>query len=346
MPAAGGGAGVRGRRRAGLAGLLALAAAGGAAAGELVDGVAAQVGGEIVLVSEVQQLAAPLERELRARGAPEAEIERLRAAVLDRLIERRLIQLVVRRAELAASDAEVDAAIESIARENRLSTEELRASVEEQGLPFPAYRERIRGEIEHAKVLNGMIASGVQVEDDEVRALYERRFAEQPRGGEEVHLRQLLVAFEADTPEAREAACGAVEGARRRIEAGESFEAVAREASQVNPERGGDVGWVHVETLAPWMREAVDALAPGETSGVLRPDFGCSLLELVERRGWEPVSYEQARERLRAELFEQRLQEEYVEFVDKMREQTYVERKGVFAETATPPPPAAEPTGP
>jgi len=302
--------------------LAALGLATGAVAEEIVDGIAAQVGSEIVLISEVRQLSDPVERSLRERGAPESELVKVRATILDRLIERRLIQIMVRRAELGATDAEVDDTLERIAQENGIALEQIRASVEAQGLSYEAYRERIRGEIEQAKIVNGMVAAGVRVEDDEVRALYEKRYADQPTEGEEVHLRQIIVAVARETPAARREACGEVEDARERVLAGEDFGRIAREVSDLNAATGGDVGWVLVDSLADWMRNGVDDLQPGEVSGVLTSPYACSLLELVDRRVYEPLTFEQAQEVHRAELFDLRMQEEYLEFVDEIREQT------------------------
>jgi peptidyl-prolyl cis-trans isomerase SurA len=323
--------------------LAALGLATGAVAEELLDGIAAQVGNEIVLISEVRQLSDPVERSLRARGAPEVELVRIRATILDRLIERRLIQIMVRRAELEATDAEVDDTLERIAQENGITLEQLRDSVQAQGLSYEIYRERIRSEIEQAKIVNGIVAAGVRVEEDEVRALYEKRFADQPTEGEEVHLRQIIVAVTRETPEARRESCGRVEEARARVLAGDDFGRVARDVSDLNAATGGDVGWVHVASLADWMRNGVDELQPGQLSDVLSTPYACSLLQLVDRRSYEPLSFEQAQEGLRSELFDLRMQEEYLEFVDKIREQTYVERKGIYADAtrdAGAPPPA------
>ena len=38
--------------------------------------------------------------------------------------------------------------------------------------------------------------------------------------------------------------------------------------------------------------------------------------------------------RLADYLYQQRLAEEYSKFIDEMREQTYIERKGIFADAA------------
>lgn len=308
--------------------------AGSAAWGEeeIVDGIAAQVGGDIVLVSEVFQVAAPAEAEMRRQGASKSDVAALRAEVLERLIERALIRQVVKRAELGATDAEVDEAIAAIARENGLTPDQLRQSVADQGLPFEAYRERIRDEIEQSKVVNGMVASRVRVDEEAVRARYEKQFADQPQGGTEVRLRHLLVAFDGEKPGDRAQACAQVGAALARVRGGEPFEAVAAEVSQVNPRQGGDIGWIHGDQMARWMADPLRGLDPGDVSDVLETDFGCNLLQLVERREYEPISFERAEEPLRRQLFNEGMSREYQKFLEDLRNRTYVERKGIFAD--------------
>jgi peptidyl-prolyl cis-trans isomerase SurA len=324
---------------------LALAAA--APAEEVADGIAAQVGPDIVLMSEVVQLAAPVEKIARSQGATDADIETLRGEMLERLIERRLLEQVVKRAELEAGEPEVDQAIAAIAKENGLSSEQLRASVEAGGIPFGVYREKIRGEIQRAKVLNAMVRSKVRIDEREVRRLYDEKYAKMPDGGEEVHLRHLLVTFGKEVKRDEATACGQVRSALARIRAGESFEEVAARTSEVAPDRGGDVGWVQTSTLAGWMKDVVGKLGPGETSEVLRMPFGCNLLQVVERREFKKRPYAEVKDELADTLYEQRIEEEYTKFVTKLRGQTYIERKGLFASRGakspsllTPAPPA------
>lgn len=320
-----------------LATLVVLVLAGLAPAvlgGELIDGIAAQVGSDVVLVSEVERLARPVEMEMRRRGAPQGEVAKMRAEALERLIERRLVEQVAERAEVEASESEVDEAIAAVAQENGLTLDALRRSVESQGLPFDAYREKIRGEIVYQKVLGGMVRPNVRVEEAELEQLYRERYAEQPLSGEEVHLRQILVTYGGDDPAARTAACSGVRAARERIVAGDRFQRVAAEVSQTNPERGGDLGWLHVDEIARWMAVVLEQLEPGKVSEVIETSFGCSLLLLEERREVHPVSFEEAKRPLQAELFDRKFDQEYRRFVGKLRGQTYIERKGLFADAA------------
>ena len=175
-----------------------LAAGPAAAAQQLADGIAAHVGSDIVLISEVRAMVEPTEKKMRAAGLPEAEITRLRAEGLERMIEWRLIEQVVRQSELNASDEEVDSTIASIAEENELTLDELHRSVTSHGLTLPEYRAQIKREIERRRVVNAMVGSQVHVEEEDVRLFYDQRYADQPSGGEILHLRQILITFGAE----------------------------------------------------------------------------------------------------------------------------------------------------
>jgi peptidyl-prolyl cis-trans isomerase SurA len=322
-----------------------LAALAGAVHAELLlDGIAAQVGSEVVLVSDVRDAAGPTAARARAQGARDEDIRQLYVEVLEQMIERALIQQLVLRAEIGASDAEVDEAIASIASENGLSTDKLRASVEAQGMPYALYRERIRSEIEHTRVINDVVASKTRVEERELKQLYEEQIEKQPGGGEQFFLRVIVVTAKGDVPDARAVACGQVDAAKARVSAGEAFEAVAREVSEANPESGGEQGWVHESELAGWMRGPVEALPAGGVSDRIDAGFGCGIVQVVERRAFVPLSFEQAREGLYRRVFDQRMAVEYKKLVARLREQTYIERKGIFGESgARKPAPASAP---
>jgi len=331
----------RSARLAAAIGTLLLAAAQAAAQTaaqpsdrELVDAIAAQVGNRVVLLSDVLRFVAPQEAAMRAAGAPESEIAKLQAQGLEAMIETRLIEDLVQKADLHVSDEEVDRTIDSIARENGLSREQLEASVVFHGMSFDEYRAQIKRDLERRNVVNAVVGAKVTVDDAEVQRLYHDRFANQPKGGEAVHVRQLLVTHGGTSKRTQAQACARVDAASARVRAGEDFASVAREMSEVAPQDGGDIGWLHMDSVAPWMSDALAPLAPGDTSGALALPFGCTLLNLVERRSFEPVTFEQAREKLTQEIYEQKLEAAYREWIDDLRKKTYIDRRGYFADAA------------
>jgi peptidyl-prolyl cis-trans isomerase SurA len=319
-----------------LAVLVPLLALGPPAAAEelLVDGIAAQVGGDIVLVSEVMEMVGRTEQRMRAAGAPESEIAKLRAEGLETLIEERLIEKIVRDTELYASDEEIDKTIEAIAKENGISIDQLKESLASQGMAFDDYRAQMKREIERRKVINAMVANRVHLDEHEIRAAYEAKYASQPKGGAELHLRQLLVPAGEEVKRTTKESCTAVAALRERIARGESFEELAEQYSAAAPKQGGDIGWLHEDSLASWMVFAVRDLDDGGVSPVIELPFGCTIVKLVERKQYEPVTYEQAKDGIRQALFEEKLAAEYRSWMEELRHKTYIERRGYFADAA------------
>ena len=98
----------------------------------------------------------------------------------------------------------------------------------------------------------------------------------------------------------------------------------------MNPEREGDLGWIHRSELAGWMSDSIAKLAPGELSPAIEMPFGCNLLELVDRRAFKPVTFDEAQPQLRNLIFQQKTETEYVKWIDMLRQQTHIEKKGAF----------------
>jgi peptidyl-prolyl cis-trans isomerase SurA len=212
-----------------------------------------------------------------------------------------------------------------------MTPEQLRESVVEQGLTWDAYRRRIGEEIVQQKVLGGMVRSRAKVEEAQIRKLYDQRYGAMPAAGtEELHLVHMAAGADDGKPASEAAACEKVRRGLARVRGGEDFDKVASQVSMAAP----DLGWLTQHALAPWMQQAVASLEPGQVSDVIQLPGGCAVLKLVERRSIEALTYEQAKGPLRSLLAEQAFQEEYVRFIDRLRKQTYVERKGAFAQTS------------
>jgi len=204
------------------------------------------------------------------------------------------------------------------------------------------YRARIQAEIERQKVINAMIGAQITVEESELKTAYREIYSAQPQGGEQVHIKQILVLGGDGAPRDLPSACALARDAHARIAKGEPFEKLAKEISAAAPQQGGDIGWLHADTMAKWMADPVHHLEPGAVSPVLELPFGCTLLQLVERKSYEPVSYEQAKATLHQEVYQHKVMEKYREWMESLRKRTFISRRGYFAET---PSAAARPAG-
>jgi len=111
-------------------------------------------------------------------------------------------------------------------------------------------------------------------------ALYRRKLqavltADVPREENQVHARHILVATVEDAI-----------ALRLRLDKGESWDALAKEASldTSNMDNGGDLGWFGPGEMVAEFQEAAYSLKPGEISGPVQTAFGWHLINLVSHQ--------------------------------------------------------------
>ena len=149
--------------------------------------------------------------------------------------------------------------------------------------------------------------------EEALRARYQRDIAARP-AEEEVRARHILVPTEAE-------ARAALAEARR---PGADFAEVARRRSTGPGAReGGDLGFFKRADMLPEFAEAAFALRPGEISqNPVRTQFGWHVIKVEERRAVPPPSYEDSRENLRSQAFEEGVNQA----VERIRAAARVER--------------------
>jgi peptidyl-prolyl cis-trans isomerase C len=151
----------------------------------------------------------------------------------------------------------------------------------------------VRRQLENARerVLASSIYEDIAqraADPEAVERLY-RENANRLGQGEEVHLRQLVFTT-------REAA----DAAKRRLDQGERFEALAFELNTDGD--GGDLGFVQLNDLVPAVREAVGRTSNGELIGPIQVADRWLIFRLDDRRTLGGPSLEQLRPRIIAWL--------------------------------------------
>ena len=137
------------------------------------------------------------------------------------------------------------------------------------------------------KVRDKIVEDGkVTVTDDEVASFFNEN-KDKFRRPETLHLQQVFIATRAGkTPfdetkmaDARQRA----ENALKRLQAGESFEAVAKSVSESpDKSKGGDMGTLPVTALPAFVTEPAAAMKPGEITKVIESDLGLHIFKVLE----------------------------------------------------------------
>jgi peptidyl-prolyl cis-trans isomerase C len=266
----------------------------------------------------------------RKRGAGErshADLESVRQAALDILIDNELLYQKAKEAGITVTDAE---AKEEAARlKAALGPPETAAAfLKEIGATEADLVAQVRRTISVGRFVDQKVAASIAVGEKEARAWYDAHPEAMTRP-ETSHIRQIVVRVAPDAPPAtRAAARQKVEEILKSLRGGEDFATLARRHSDgPEAERGGDVGWVGAGGSAlPAVERAAMSLKPGQTSDILETRRGFHIVQVIERRPAGPVQFEEARERIVARLKDEERQTRVKAYVGTLRAGARIEK--------------------
>ncbi|MFN2427684.1 MAG: peptidylprolyl isomerase [Candidatus Binatia bacterium] len=300
------------------------------------NGVVAVVDGEPITLRELKRYG--------ITGAPflPPEIRNDYRALLDSMIENRLLKAEFVKNGVTAPDEMVERYITGVLKESGQTRASLEADVVNVGLTWKDYFERMRDEVNRIQLINLLIRSRVNVSEEEVRRAWES-------GSEFVESEKLVVgAIFIPAPLIGEGAEAAKEQALAvHKEARSNFEAAAREHSKgPAASEGGVLGEFERGSMAPHFEEALQGLKKGGVSEPVQASGGYYIVKLVDikRSGRQP--FEDVKEELSEKMYEQRLNERYQKWVTEdlrkdHRIDNLVDSLAEIAASSTAPRPAA-----
>lgn len=265
-----------------LGGVLAPARAQQGAAQPL-DRIVAVVDEDVILQSELDRAESNIRAQYASRTDQLPPPDVLRRQVLERLI---LVRLEVGRAAemgVRVSDEEVDAAIANIAQQNKMSPEQMRAQLAQQGQSFADFRNSLRDELITQRLRQHFAQSRISVSDAEVDAA----LAAQAGNGPQYRLAHILIALPDNaTPEQIATAQKKIDGIKALIDKGGiDFSAAAvRYSDSANALEGGDLGWRSLDEIPTAFTGTLKDMKVGEIVGPTRGASGFQLLKLMETR--------------------------------------------------------------
>jgi peptidyl-prolyl cis-trans isomerase SurA len=305
----------------------ATAVARGAAA-RMVEKIAAVIGENVVLASEVEEKAAPLMADISKVTDPDKRAARassLRHEVLERLIDDELILQQAVELKLSVSSDQIDASIEEIKKQNNIDDDQLREALRGQGMSMGAYRADLKRQLLRFRVLNIAVGSRVNVSDEEVKAYYERHM--KGSANTQVRASHIFVAI----PEGADMATAAEKQAQAQkiLERAktEDFAKLAREVSDDAATRaeGGDLGFFGKDMLPKPIEELVFAMKPGEVRGPVRADRGFHVIKLVDRKVKDAKPLDDVKDDIRMQLRQKDMERQTKIYLTELRKKTLVD---------------------
>ena len=209
----------------------------------------------------------------------------LKRQVLDQMITERAQVQQAKEAGVRVEDNELSQAIDRIAANQKMSTNQLRQVVEKDGMTWTDFREGIRDQMMVARIREREVDAKIVVTPGEVDNFLANQSVS--GAGEEVHLAHILIRIpEGASPETLQKLRAKAVAIDEQAKAGKDFAQLAAANSESNDAmQGGDLGFRPIDSLPQVMSSAVANLKPGQVSDVVRSPSGFHIVKLLGRRG-------------------------------------------------------------
>ncbi len=264
-----------------------------------LDRIVAVVNDEVITRNDLTERVDLATAQLARQGTPAPARPLLERQLLERMIADRAQMQFAKESGLRVDDVELNRAIDRIAEDNKISTAQLRAALDKDGVPFTKFREDIRGQIIMARLREREVDDKIVITESEIDNLLANP-QQQAAGADEFNVSHILVRVpENASPDQIKGRLERAEQALAQLKSGTDFRQIAATFSE-SPDalQGGSMGWRDGERLPTLFFDALRTMQPGELSGVLRSPNGFHILKLDQRRGGQgPVMVQQTNAR-------------------------------------------------
>jgi peptidyl-prolyl cis-trans isomerase SurA len=251
----------------------------------IIDKVIAKVGGEIVLLSDLEQQYALLKAE--SGFVPDDA----RCIIMDNLLTQRLLLNQAKLDSIVVGEQEVEQQLNArLDRILRFMNNDIAQFEAYYGRTITEVKAQFREDLRNQLLverMQGQLMQEASITPKEVKTFFKRIPQDSlPYFNSEVEIGEIVYFPEVNEEERQKAIDKLNEIRRRILEGGEDFaELAAVYSDDASARGGGDLGWAKRGDYVPEFEAAAYNLDKEEISDVVESEFGFHLIQLLERRG-------------------------------------------------------------
>ncbi|MBC7962775.1 MAG: peptidylprolyl isomerase [Steroidobacteraceae bacterium] len=312
-----------------LAALLFLAPS--PASARVINAIAAIVNDEVVTIYEVNREAQPVIREAEKKAAlDDAARSRILQTVLDRLVEKKLIEQKIRELNIKVSEEEIRQAIEDVKKQNNMPSQEaLVTALANQGLSFEQYRAQLQEQIEKLKLVSMEVRAKIHVSETEMREYYDANRAKYTED-ESYRARHIFFKTGEKSPadEIKRTMTTALM-VLAEAKSGKDFAELAKSYSEDPAARkdGGDLGVFKKGEMQAELESTILAMKPGEVSELVSTPAGFHIIKLEERFSGKLKPFEALKAEIEEAIYRKKSEERFGQWAKELRSKASVELK-------------------
>ena len=264
----------------------------------MLDRVLVVVNDDIITYGEFQTALSGMRTKIAAMDEQMPPESVLEEKVLEQLVYEKLLQLHAVDTGITVTDAMLDQAMETLAKQNNMSIPQVMAQLEQDGISQEEFTASLKNQLLVQRVIERDVKQSISVLDSEVDGVLRNVNSEQPDRIYNLSNIQLAVSEDA-TPAELEKVTSRAQQLRQDIIQGKiSFIVAAQKYSEAgNAADGGELGWKKADQLPALFADALKDMQEGSISAPLVSPAGIHLLKLNELKGSKQLLVEQTRAR-------------------------------------------------
>jgi peptidyl-prolyl cis-trans isomerase SurA len=253
-----------------------------AADSEPLDQVVAVVNDDVITQSELDTQIELLRKQLMAKNVKIPPEDVLRKQVLQHLIDVDLQLQLAKTYGITIDSTELNATINKIAEDNKLTLTALREELAKQGMSWEMYRDNLRKEMIISRMQQKAIGKDIDITTQQVEDYLHTSVAKE-KSNQLFHVQNIVIPLsEEPTTQQINKARKKAQSLLEKIKKGEDFSLLAiSESSDEYALEGGDLGERHLAELPEIFAKQVVKMKSGEVAGPIRASNGFQLIKLV-----------------------------------------------------------------
>ena len=249
-----------------------------------LDRVVAIVEKEVITEVELQNSIKQVIKHSKEEGTKGQYEDLVRVNVLNQLIQRSLIEQYAVQYGMTIEQKKIDAFIENLAKKNKMTIEELKNNIENDGLKFGRFIDNIRYQLLLKKIKKKEISSKINISGFEIDSQLRKNAVLNP---DIYNISHILIQNPSDaTPTQTEANYAKSMEVYKILLSKKSFEEVAKQYSNDSTaESGGNIGWKKEADLPQLFNDQIATINVGEITKPFKSPNGFHILKINEKKG-------------------------------------------------------------
>ena len=253
------------------------------------DFIVVVVNSEPITNNEVRAKLARTEALLQQQGTPLPPRSELLPPLIERMISDKAQLQAAQASGLRIDNNAIDSAIQSVARQNRVTVDELRRRLKADGIEFEKFYTEIHDELLISRLRQREVDSRINVSEQEIDEYLRNQGGQPGTAGTApaaLNLAEILVAVPENATPAQLAALQAkAQQVLERARAGVNFAVLANDFSaSASRSNGGQMGLRSADRYPPLFVEATQSVRAGDLADLVRSGAGFHILKVIEKK--------------------------------------------------------------